>query len=193
MTIVLAKDEGVGPVDRMPGQPDFTVSLGWDARKQKRHRDHPDLDLDICAFQLQANRRALHDSDFVFYNNQATPSRSIVLSLDNTTGEGDGDDEVLGIYLSAVPPSVAVIEIAVSIHQPESGDISFSDIGNASVRVLDKGHQEIVSFNLSEYGRGDLMIVGELYRSGGGWQFRPTGNKFAGLADLLGERGLKTA
>ena len=69
------------------------VGLGWDTN---RYDGGADFDLDASAFLLGENGKLLRDEDFVFYNNLNGRNGAVVHTGDNLTGDGDGDDEVIG-------------------------------------------------------------------------------------------------
>ena len=57
-----------------------------------------DFDLDASAIATGEDKRVVSDQHFVFFNNLTSPDGSIEHTGDNTTGEGEGDDEVPGAW-----------------------------------------------------------------------------------------------
>ena len=69
-----------------------TVGLGWDPRAT----DGQEFDLDAVVFLCNSSARVRSNDDFIFYNQLQSKDGSVVHQGDNRTGEGDGDDEVVG-------------------------------------------------------------------------------------------------
>jgi tellurium resistance protein TerD len=164
----------------------LNVGLGWDARTTTG----TDFDLDASAIGVKTDGKVLSDSYFVFYNNLATPDSSITLTGDNTTGEGEGDDESVIIDLTKVPAEIERIVVPVSIYDAASRSQNFGQVRNAYIRVVDQGGNELVRYDLSEdYSTETVVIFGEVYRNGAEWKFRAVGqghNDLGGLARDFG-------
>ena len=122
------------------------------------------------------------DADFIFYNNLKSADGSITHLGDNTTGQGDGDDEQLSIDLALVPADVERVVVAVTIHDADARRQNFGQVSKAYIRVLNAdGNKEIARFDLSEDGSTETaMIFGEVYRAGAEWKFKAVGQGFAG-------------
>ena len=164
----------------------LNVGLGWDARTTTG----TDFDLDASAIGVKTDGKVLSDSYFVFYNNLATPDSSITLTGDNTTGEGEGDDESVIIDLTKVPAEIERIVVPVSIYDAASRSQNFGQVRNAYIRVVDQDGNELVRYDLSEdYSTETVVIFGEVYRNGAEWKFRAVGqghNDLGGLARDFG-------
>ena len=107
---------------------------------------------------------------------------SVVHAGDNTSGNGEGDDEKLTIDLGMVPAEIEKITIGVTIHDAEARKQNFGMVGKAYIRCLDaNGDKEIARYDLSEDSSTETaMIFGEIYRAGGEWKFKAVGQGFAG-------------
>ncbi|MDM9678639.1 TerD family protein, partial [Raoultella planticola] len=57
---------------------------------------------------------------------------SVVHTGDNLTGEGDGDDEVINVYLGQLPVKVEYLAFTVNSFRGQS----FNDVDNAFCRVV---------------------------------------------------------
>ena len=101
---------------------------------------------------------------------------------DNTTGEGEGDDEVIKVDLNSVPADIQKISIAVTIHDAESRRQNFGMVTNAFIRIVNEANNgEIARYDLSEDASTETaMIFGELYRHGAEWKFRAVGQGYNG-------------
>lgn len=178
MAISLQKGGNVNLSKEAPSLKKLIVGLGWDPRST----DGAAFDLDGSAFLLKTDGKVRSDADFIFYNNLKSADGSIVHLGDNTTGQGDGDDEQLTIDLGVVPADVERVVVAVTIHDAEARRQNFGQVGKAYIRVLNAdGEKEIARFDLSEDGSTETaMIFGEVYRAGAEWKFKAVGQGFAG-------------
>ncbi|KAF0250476.1 MAG: tellurium resistance protein TerD, partial [bacterium] len=122
------------------------------------------------------------DYDFIFYNNRKSQDGSVEHLGDNTTGVGEGDDEVIRIDLVNVPQEITRLVFAVSIYEADSRKQNFGMIASAYMRVLNNAtRSEISRFDLSEDASLETsMIIGEVYRHNTEWKFKAVGQGFRG-------------
>ena len=189
MAVSLSKGGNVSLTKEAPGLTAVLVGLGWDARTTTGN----DFDLDASAIMLTAEGKVLSDSHFVFFNNRTSPDGSVEHTGDNTTGEGDGDDEALKVNLAGVPAEVSRVVFPVSIYDAESRGQSFGQVRNAYIRIVNQaGGAEIARYDLSEDASTETaMVFGELYRNGSEWKFRAVGQGYAsGLAGIAKDFGV---
>ena len=189
MGVSLSKGGNVSLTKEAPGLTAVLVGLGWDVRTTTG----ADYDLDASALLLGDSGKVLSDSHFVFYNNLTSPDGSVQHTGDNLTGEGEGDDEVIKVNLTAVPAEVTRIVFPVSIHEATARGQSFGQVRNAFIRVVnDANGQEIARYDLSEDAATETaMIFGELYRRDSEWKFRAVGQGYAsGLAGIAQDFGV---
>ena len=178
MAISLQKGGNVNLSKEAPGLTKVVIGLGWDPRST----DGAAFDLDGSAFMLKADGKVRGDSDFIFYNNLKSTDGSLVHNGDNTTGQGDGDDETLTVDLSRVPAEIDRLSFCVTIHEAEQRKQNFGMIGKAFIRCLNaNGNAELARYDLSEDSSVETaMIFGELYRAGAEWKFKAVGQGFKG-------------
>jgi tellurium resistance protein TerD len=178
MAISLQKGGNVNLSKEAPGLTKVIIGLGWDPRAT----DGAAFDLDGSAFMQKADGKVRGDTDFIFYNNLKSTDGSVVHLGDNTTGQGEGDDEKLTVDLSKVPPEVDKISFCVTIHDAEARKQSFGMVSKAFIRCVNAdGEKEIVRYDLSEDSSTETaMIFGELYRAGAEWKFKAIGQGFKG-------------
>ncbi len=189
MGVSLSKGGNISLSKEAPGLTTVRVGLGWDTRVT----DGGAFDLDASAFVLNAQGKVRSDADFIFYNNKNGAGGSVVHQGDNTTGEGDGDDEVVMVKLSTLPADVSKVSFGVTIHEADSRRQNFGMVSNAFIRVVnDTGGTEIARFDLSEdASTNTAMIFGELYRHGDEWKFKAIGQGFdGGLGPLARSMGV---
>jgi tellurium resistance protein TerD len=178
MAVSLSKGGNVSLSKEAPGLSNIVVGLGWDSRAT----DGAAFDLDASAFLVKDDGKVRNDNDFVFYNNPKSSDNSIEHTGDNTTGEGEGDDEQIKANLSAIPSEVAKVAFSVTIHDAESRNQNFGMIQSAFIRVVNAAdNKEIVRYDLSEdFSTETALIFGEIYRHGDEWKFKAVGQGFAG-------------
>ncbi|TYO95300.1 TerD family protein [Desulfallas thermosapovorans] len=188
--ISLAKGQKIDLTKTNPGLTKIMVGLGWDTNKYDGGHE---FDLDAVAFLVNAEGKATGDGAFVFYNNKQDPSGSVVLSGDNRTGEGEGDDETIKINLATVPAEVHKIAICINIHEADTRNQNFGQVSNAFARVVNEDNgEEILRYDLGEdYSIETGLVVAEIYRHKGEWKFSAVGSGFqGGLAALAATYGL---
>ncbi|GAB3974933.1 TerD family protein [Streptomyces sparsus] len=189
MGVSLSKGGNVSLTKEAPNLTAVMVGLGWDARTTTGS----EFDLDASALLTNAEGRVNGDQNFVFFNNLKSPDGSVEHTGDNTTGEGDGDDEVLKVNLAGVPADVAKIVFPVSIYEAEARQQSFGQVRNAYIRVVNQAdNNELARYDLTEDASTETaMVFGELYRHGAEWKFRAIGQGYAsGLRGIAQDFGV---
>ena len=189
MAVSLSKGGNVSLSKEAPGLTDIVIGLGWDVRAT----DGTDFDLDGSVFLVNAEGKVRSDADFIFYNQLKSTDGSVEHTGDNTTGEGDGDDETVRVDLSRVPADVQKISVAVTIHDADARRQNFGQVQKAFVRCVNSANnQEVARYDLSEDSSTETaMVFGELYRNGSDWKFRAVGQGYAGgLAALAKSYGV---
>ncbi|WP_312439388.1 TerD family protein [Janthinobacterium sp.] len=178
MAISLQKGGNVNLSKEAPNLKKIIIGLGWDPRST----DGATFDLDGSAFLLKNDGKVRGDSDFIFYNNLKSTDGSVVHTGDNTTGEGEGDDERIEIDLTRVPADIERISITVTIHDADARRQNFGMVSKAFIRCLNaEGEKEIARYDLSEDSSTETaMIFGEIYRYNGEWKFKAIGQGFNG-------------
>lgn len=150
------------------------VGVGWSAPAE--NEGFP-IDIDASAFLLNRDGRVRRDTDFVFYNNLDTDGGVVKHTGDNTTGEGDGDDESIELDLENMGFDVEKIAFAVTIHNAEERQQTFGLVKDAYIRIVNRATgQELAHFDLTEDASSDNAIIfGELEREGASWKFKALG------------------
>ncbi|MET9852689.1 TerD family protein [Streptomyces sp. NPDC006487] len=189
MGVSLSKGGNVSLSKAAPNLTAVIVGLGWDARTTTG----VDFDLDASAILANDQGKVTGDANFVFFNNLKSPDGSVEHTGDNTTGEGEGDDEAIKVNLAGVPADVAKIVFPVSIYEAESRQQSFGQVRNAYIRVVNQAdNTELARYDLSEDASTETaMVFGELYRNGAEWKFRAIGQGYAsGLRGIAQDFGV---
>ncbi|MER5730088.1 TerD family protein [Streptomyces sp. NPDC002138] len=189
MGVSLSKGGNVSLTKAAPNLTAVIVGLGWDARTTTG----VDFDLDASAILTNDQGKVASDANFVFFNNLKSPDGSVEHTGDNTTGEGEGDDEAIKVNLAGVPADVSKIVFPVSIYEAETRQQSFGQVRNAYIRVVNQAdNTELARYDLSEDASTETaMVFGELYRNGAEWKFRAIGQGYAsGLRGIAQDFGV---
>ena len=192
MPISLQKGQKVDLTKGNPSLKHVLVGLGWDVN---RYDCGFAFDLDASAFLLGANGQTPNTDAFIFYGNLKHPSGAVEHMGDNLTGEGDGDDEQILIDLSKVPANIERIAFTVTIYDAEASRQNFGQVDNSFIRIVDNDTgKELIRYDLGEdFSIETAIVVGEIYRHGGGWKFNAVGSGFqGGLAALCANYGIET-
>ncbi len=172
------------------------VGLGWDTN---RYDSGADFDLDTTIYLLGANGKVSNDEDFIFYNNLKSRNNAVVHTGDNTTGLGEGDDEIIMIDFSKMPSDVERIAICVSIHEAAERRQNFGQVSNAYIRVakladeFDTIGEAVLRFDLEEeFSTETAITMAEIYKKNGEWKFRAVAAGFnnGSLETLCREYGV---
>ncbi|GAB3682751.1 TerD family protein [Angustibacter aerolatus] len=189
MGVSLSKGGNVSLTKSAPGLTAVLVGLGWDIRTTTGQ----DFDLDASAIVLGTSGKVLSDQHFVFFNNLKTPDGAVEHTGDNTTGEGDGDDEQIKVDLANLGADVDKVVFPVSIYDATSRSQNFGQVRNAFIRVVNQAdNAEIARYDLTEDASTETaMVFGELYRNGSEWKFRAVGQGYStGLQGIAQDFGV---
>jgi tellurium resistance protein TerD len=188
-SLILAKGANINLSKTNPGLRNIIVGLGWDVRKTDRET----FDLDASLLMVGEDDKARSDKDFIFYNAKKSACGAIHHMGDNRTGDGDGDDESIHVFLDKVPADIQKLIVCVSIHDADKKKQNFGQVMNASIRLVNKDtEEEVTRYNLSEDASNETaMIFGEIYRYEGEWKFRAVGRGFeGGLTEFARTHGI---
>jgi tellurium resistance protein TerD len=189
MAVSLSKGGNVSLSKEAPGLKTITVGLGWDPRVT----DGAAFDLDASIFMVKTDGKVIGDSGFIFYNNKTSADGSVAHQGDNTSGEGEGDDEQVKVNLEKLPAEVDKLIFAVTIHDFATRKQNFGMVQKAFIRVVnDADGKELARFDLSEDASTETaMVFGEIYRNAGEFKLKAIGAGFAGgLGPLASSYGV---
>ncbi len=151
------------------------VALGWDGSASL-------FDLDLMAIPVDKANKARSYEDVVFYNQLTAFDGAILLSNDNQTGAGSGDNEELYIQLAMLPSYVDKIVIATALHQADRR--TFQDVSQAFVRMInDETKEEVVRYELGkDFANSAGTVIGDIRRAEteNGWRIVLTGSGAGG-------------
>eukprot|EP00760_Papus_ankaliazontas_P004906 PhM_4_TR12264/c0_g1_i1/m.52982 len=156
------------------------VGLGWDSH----------VDVDASAICLDAKGVL---QDLVYYGQLQGLANSIRHSGDNRTGEGAGDDEVIGVDLGRIPPHVTHLFFVVNVY---SSGHNFRSVHGEYCRLMSmtRGQPSREFCRAGEMDNGGLngFIFAVLYRDfkmPQWWQYAAVGEHASGnvAKDLVDE------
>ncbi|MEM7759108.1 MAG: TerD family protein [Cyanobacteria bacterium P01_A01_bin.40] len=189
MAINLSKGERISLEKVAPGLVQIFIGLGWDINVTDTGGD---FDIDASIFLLDSNEKLISDQHFIFYNNKTSPdpAQSVQQRGDNRTGAGEGDDEIIDVNLTTVPPEIAKMALTVTIHEAEKRQQNFGQVNNAFVRIVNcENEEEIIRYDLTEdFSIETALIMAELYRKDGEWRMNAVGAGYEGGLQALVER-----
>ena len=189
MPINLQKGQKISLEKVAPGLVEIFIGLGWDVNPTDTGTD---FDIDASVFMLGSNEKLISDQHFIFYNNPTSSdsNQSVHLQGDNRTGAGEGDDEIIDVNLKTVPADVAIMAIAVTIHEADKRGQNFGQVENAFVRIVNcENEEEIIRYDLTEdFSIETALIMAELYRKDGEWRINAVGAGYQGGLQALLDR-----
>lgn len=164
--LALTTDDGA-PLTRVQ------LGVGWDKEPTAGFigSGAPEIDLDASAVQFASGQLF----DLAFYNNLKTRDGSVVHLGDNTTGIGEGDDEVLTVDLTKVYGKVDTIVLFVSSYQGHT----LEWVANAYCRMVDQNDVELARFRLTGGVPQTGLVMAKLFRDGDQWRVRAIGEGIA--------------
>ncbi|MEU9589447.1 TerD family protein [Streptomyces sp. NPDC048219] len=153
------------------------VELGW--------RSGPGVpDADASALLLVAGK-VRSDADFVFYNQPAHSSGTVLHEGKRDTG-GRVTDSLL-VDLARVEPAIETVIVAAS-----SDGGSFGQVPDLYIEVRDAAQNTVVArFDNPGATVETAFVLGEFYRRQGAWKFRAVGQGYdSGLEGLATDYGI---
>lgn len=191
-SVILTKGESVNLTKKAPGLKKVFAAAGWDPSDSNKT-----MDLDLAVFALDANNKTVGGKDgFIYFGNKESADGSIKHSGDNLTGDGEGDDEQIGIDLEKLPTTVTKIAVVLAIYQAATKGQNLSDLKNSFVRVVNQAdNAEIAKFEITAGMTGDSIMYGEFTRgTDNEWSFLAVGEAGTGeFAKFVEQYGLKAA
>jgi stress response protein SCP2 len=158
----------------------LTMGLGWDVGKSGGFWGKLlGFDLDGYALLLGEDGKLKNNNEVISFQNLRSPDQTVVHSGDNLTGKGEGDDEQIVVKLGSLPEKYHKIVLGVEIFTARMRKQHFGMVKNAFVRAIDAKGIEIARYSLSgnaSYDGKICMLMGEIYKQAGDWNFRALGD-----------------
>mgnify|MGYP001044645344 CR=1 FL=1 len=171
-------DIGVGWDPIFVDQPKPSGFLGKMFGGNDSGRKQIDVDIDASVVLLNEQGRVQNkNDDLIYFGHLSHSSGSVKHSGDNRTGAGDGDDEVISVYLDRLPSYVHKILVVVNIYNCERSNQHFGMIEKAQINIYDKANNsKLVQYNLTDNYQGKTSIlVASLVRNGSDFEFEAIG------------------
>ena len=142
------------------------LGLGWDVAGASNNKQgggflgklfggggEKSIDLDASCIMFDNNKQVV---DTVWFRQLQSNDGSVLHTGDNRTGDGDGDDEVINVDLSAVPAQVTSLVFTVNSFTGQT----FDSVANAFCRIVNaNNNQEVARYNLSAQGGHTAMVM----------------------------------
>jgi stress response protein SCP2 len=143
------------------------VGLSWDVAVVGQN-----VDLDLFVVHKQSKK--------VAFFNAKTAISGIILSDDNLTGAGDGDDEFA--ILDATKTDDGDYFICINIYDAKSRNQSFNLISNAKATIYnDETNTPLATYAISsDGGKNTALLVSALKDVGGKYEFTALGDYLTG-------------
>nr|WP_281032405.1 TerD family protein [Nocardia higoensis] len=141
-----------------------TLGLGWDPADRARWtRVRSEIDLNAAAILFAGHQLV----DVVYHDQLFSQDGAVRLLGDSTTGEGEGDDEIITVDLTRISPVVTAIVFLMTSYTGQTMD----EVQNSYCRLIDGvTGQQIAYYLLNDPAHG--FLAGELVRAGEGWMYR---------------------
>ncbi|MGI9209599.1 MAG: TerD family protein [Rhodococcus sp. (in: high G+C Gram-positive bacteria)] len=161
--VTLRKDGGVALTY-------LRMGLGWDPIEKRGlfGNRSADIDLDASAV-LFADHNLV---DVAYYGQLQSKDGSIQHQGDNLTGEGAGDDEVVLVDLTRIPPHITTVMFVVTSYKGHS----FEQVQNAFCRLVDgTTNGELARYTMQGGMPFTGMVMAKVYREGNSWKLQAIG------------------
>lgn len=184
MIHTLVRGQKIDVTKNYPEMKGLLVDLTWNAPTN--------MDVDASAFLVGFNGKITKEGDFVFYGQPYSSCRSVQLNQNET----NGSKQRLSIDFTHIKDEVQKIVFSITIHNAEEKKQALRDVSHIQLKISNaQSGLEIIHFPITyPFTDESAIIVGELYRHGGGWKFNPIGaGYFGGLAALCENFGIEIA
>jgi len=160
--------ELLSPEQKEPIVIQSQLELNFGLRWEFVGDDPIDLDASCVSFDVAGN-----PGEVVFFNNLQTTGEWMVHSGDNTTGEGDEDDEAIQVYFSKVPAEVAQMILVITC-QNANQNLSIVKSVSCVVTNLVTGQLLCPEMDVALSKENSAIIVCSICRraSGTDWELR---------------------
>ncbi|MCM3922383.1 TerD family protein, partial [Frankia sp. AiPs1] len=140
---------------------------------------------DVSCFGLDGDDRLSDDRYFVFFNQPASPEKSVQL-----LGPQSGDTQAFRISLDRVPASIGRLSFCAAL----DGGGSAAAITSGYLRIVVGGAEVLrYSFTGADFTSERAVMIGDIYRKGV-WRVAAIGQGFqGGLAELIRSYGGEVA
>lgn len=149
------------------------VRTGWDPARRGNN-----MDVDSSVVVVGSSGREL-----VYFGHLFHLSGCVEHHGDNLTGDGDGDDELIDVYLDRVPYDRDRIYFVLNVFSGQN----LNDVRNLYIQLCDPVSGAVLaSYDTPQGGREDTaMILGLARRTENGWTFKAMGNSLDADVHLL--------
>ncbi|WP_228789780.1 TerD family protein [Nocardia puris] len=149
------------------------MGLGWDPVQTRGMFGNRTVDIDLDASVIMFAEA--NPVDFAYYGQLTSKDGSVRHQGDNLTGEGDGDDEVILVDLTRIPPHVTSLVFIVTSYKGHT----FEQVRNAFCRLVDGSNSaELARYTLAGGMPFTAMAMAKVFRVGADWKLQALGEGF---------------
>lgn len=184
MIHTLVRGQKIDVTKNHPEMKGLLVDLTWNAPMN--------MDVDASAFLVGFNGKITKEEDFVFYGQPYSSCRSVQLNQNIV----NGSKQRFSIDFTHIKDEVQKVVFSITIYNAEEKKQALRDVSYIQLKINNaQSGLEIIHFPITyPFTDESAIIVGELYRHGGGWKFNPIGaGYFGGLAALCKNFGIEIA
>lgn len=195
MAINLQKGQSISLKKQVPKLEAVMCALGWDVAEKTGgflglFSNNADFDLDASVLCLNEADKLTSKENLIYFGNLRHFSGAINHLGDNLTGEGEGDDEQILIYLNQLPSDIHKLVFVINIYAATQRKQDFGQVKNAFVRLVNlTDKREIVRFKLSGegYEGKQSMVMAAVTRQNDDWKMTAIGKglNLSSLDDIM--------
>ena len=150
----------------------FSISMKW---------ENNNFEIDSSALLLSQSGKMEKEENFVFYNNNSSPCKSVILE-DSAKGNYKKSFKV---DLNKIPDDISRILFLLTIEGS-----TFGQVKNISSDITDNSGNSLINFNITDMTKETAIIALELYKHNNEWKIQATGNGFnSGLSAIIDQYG----
>ncbi|OQS12345.1 stress protein, partial [Nocardia donostiensis] len=149
------------------------MGLGWDPVQTRGMFGSRTVDIDLDASVVMF--ADMNPADVAYYGQLTSKDGSVRHQGDNLTGEGAGDDEMILVDLTRIPPHITALIFIVTSYKGHT----FEQVRNAFCRLIDgSNNAELARYSLAGGMPFTAMAMAKVFRVGNDWKMEAIGEGF---------------
>lgn len=149
------------------------MGLGWDPVQTRGMFGSRTVDIDLDASVVMF--ADMNPADVAYYGQLTSKDGSVRHQGDNLTGEGAGDDEMILVDLTRIPPHITALVFIVTSYKGHT----FEQVRNAFCRLIDgSNNAELARYSLAGGMPFTAMAMAKVFRVGNDWKMEAIGEGF---------------
>lgn len=149
----------------------FSIGMKW---------ENNNFDIDSSALLLSQTGKMEKEENFVFYNNLASPCKSILLEE-----RSNNYQKTFKVDLTKIPSDIIRILFLLTIESS-----TFGEVKNIKTEIIDNSNNVAISYSIEGMTKETAIIAVEIYKHNNEWKLQATGNGFnSGLPAIIEQYG----